>query len=138
MPKTATSPADFSRTSSSPRSIHPKPPTSFALSPRRASNRRNKSTQSSRRAPNHPEGRRDHLQTAETAGSELSLKTIAALRANAELNFSHLEALVGVKSVSELIEVQTVFFRKSVEAGVAQAEGPPGRRQQGRRGSTSR
>ena len=62
------------------------------------------------------------VETAKAAGSELSLKTIAALRANAELSFSHLEALVGVKSVSELIEVQTAFVRKSVEAGVAQVK----------------
>ena len=62
------------------------------------------------------------VETAKAAGSDLSLKTIAALRANAELSFSHLEALVGVKSVSELIEVQTAFVRKSVEAGVAQVK----------------
>eukprot|EP00300_Choanocystis_sp_HF-7_P028354 c33911_g1_i1.p3 GENE.c33911_g1_i1~~c33911_g1_i1.p3 ORF type:complete len:155 (+),score=43.43 c33911_g1_i1:73-537(+) len=62
------------------------------------------------------------FETAKTAGSDLSLKTIAALRANAELGFSHLEALVGVKSVSELIELQTAFVRKSVETGVAQVK----------------
>lgn len=62
------------------------------------------------------------FETAKTAGGELSLKTIAALRANAELGFSHLEALVGVKSVSELIELQTAFVRKSVETGVAQVK----------------
>ncbi|RUV73004.1 phasin, partial [Mesorhizobium sp. M5C.F.Ca.IN.020.14.1.1] len=46
------------------------------------------------------------FETAKTAGNELSLKTIAALRANVEASFSHLEALVAVKSPSEFIELQ--------------------------------
>jgi phasin len=50
------------------------------------------------------------------------LKTIAALRANAEANFSHLEALIGVKSLSELVELQTAFVRKRVEMSVEQAK----------------
>jgi phasin len=62
------------------------------------------------------------FESAKAAGGDLSLKTIAALRANAELGFSHLEALVGAKSLSELIELQTAFVRKSVETGVAQAK----------------
>jgi phasin len=62
------------------------------------------------------------VETAKAAGSDLSLKTIAALRSNAELGFSHLEALVGVKSISELIELQTAFVRKGVETAVAQAK----------------
>ncbi|WP_040587513.1 phasin [Allomesorhizobium alhagi] len=62
------------------------------------------------------------VETAMTAGNELSLKTIAALRANAEADFSHLEALVGAKSLSEVIELQTVFLRKRVEMTVEQAK----------------
>ena len=62
------------------------------------------------------------FETAKSVGSELSLKTIAALRANAEANFSHLEALLGVKSLSELIELQTAFMRKRVEMSVEQAK----------------
>jgi phasin len=62
------------------------------------------------------------FETAKTAGSELSLKTIAALRANAEANFSHLEALVGAKSLSEVVELQTAFLRKRVEMTVEQAK----------------
>src|SRR5262245_57355381 len=62
------------------------------------------------------------FETAKSAGSELSLKTIAALRANAEANFSHLEALLGVKSLSELVELQTAFVRKRVEMSVEQAK----------------
>jgi phasin len=62
------------------------------------------------------------FETARAANSELSLKTIAAMRANSEAGFSHLEALVGVKSLSELIELQTAFMRKSMETAVDQAK----------------
>ncbi|MCO5160361.1 MAG: phasin [Mesorhizobium sp.] len=61
-------------------------------------------------------------ETARATGAELSLKTISAMRANADAAFSHLEALVGVKSVSEFIELQTAWMRKSVEMGVEQAK----------------
>ncbi len=58
--------------------------------------------------------------TAKTASTDLSLKTIAALRANAEANFSHLEALVGATSLSQVIELQTSFLRRRLEMGVEQ------------------
>jgi phasin len=61
-------------------------------------------------------------ETVKSVGSDLSLKTIAALRANSEASFSHLEALVGAKSLSEVIELQTAFVRKSVETAVEQAK----------------
>lgn len=62
------------------------------------------------------------FETAKTVSSDLSLKTISAVRDNVEASFAHLEALVGVKSVSELFEVQTSFLRKRVEVGVEQAK----------------
>jgi phasin len=62
------------------------------------------------------------FETAKSVGNELSLTTIAALRANAEADFSHLEALAGAKSVSEVFELQTTFLRKRVEMGVEQAK----------------
>jgi phasin len=62
------------------------------------------------------------FETVKSVGSDLSLKTIAALRANSEAGFSHLEALVAAKSLSEVIELQTSFLRKSVEAAVEQAK----------------
>ena len=61
-------------------------------------------------------------ETARATGADLSLKTISAMRANADAAFSHLEALVGVKSVSEFIELQTAWMRKSVESAVEQAK----------------
>lgn len=61
-------------------------------------------------------------ESAKSAGSELSLKTIAAMRVNAEAGFSHLEALVGAKSLSEVFELQTAFIRKGFEQTVEQAK----------------
>lgn len=62
------------------------------------------------------------FETAKSAGSDLSLKSIAALRAGAEANFAHMEALVGVKSLSEVLELQTAYMRKSYEMMVEQAK----------------
>ncbi len=62
------------------------------------------------------------FETVKTASADLSLKSIAAMRANAEVNFSHLEALIGAKSLSEIIELQTAFLRKRVEMTVEQVK----------------
>jgi phasin len=62
------------------------------------------------------------FETARSVSSDLSLKTISALRANAEADFSYLEALVGAKSVSEFVELQAGFLRKRVEMGVEQVK----------------
>ncbi|QKC86792.1 phasin [Mesorhizobium sp. NZP2077] len=61
-------------------------------------------------------------ETAKSAGNELSLKMIAALRANAEADFSHLEALARVKSLSEVFELHRIFLRKRLEMGVEQVK----------------
>jgi phasin len=62
------------------------------------------------------------FETAKTVSSDLSLKTISAFRANAEAGFAHLEALVGAKTLSEVVELQTAFLRTRVETGVEQAK----------------
>ncbi|HEY5820015.1 MAG TPA: phasin [Mesorhizobium sp.] len=62
------------------------------------------------------------LETVKSASADLSLKSIAALRANAEVNFSHLEALVSAKTLSEVVELQTAFLRKRVEMTVEQVK----------------
>jgi len=62
------------------------------------------------------------FETAKALGSDLSLKTIAVLRANTEATFSHFEALIAVKSPSEFVELQTAFVRKQVETAVEQAK----------------
>lgn len=61
-------------------------------------------------------------ETAKTVSNDLSLQTIAALRTNADAGFTHLEALVGARSLSEVVELQTAFVRKQVEASVKQAK----------------
>lgn len=62
------------------------------------------------------------LETVKSASTDLSLKTIAAMRSTAEVNFSHLESLVGAKTLSEVIELQTAFLRKRVEMAVEQVK----------------
>lgn len=62
------------------------------------------------------------FETVRAANADVSLKAIGAMRTNAENTFAHLEALVGAKSVSEFVELQTAFVRKSVELGVSQAK----------------
>ena len=62
------------------------------------------------------------MQSAQAGTVEIGLKAIDALRTNAEASLSHMEALLGVKSVSELVELQTAFFRKQAETTVAQAK----------------
>lgn len=61
-------------------------------------------------------------ETVKTVGGDLSLKSIAALRANVTAGFDHLEALVGAKSFSDVIELQAAFLRKRVELAVEQAK----------------
>lgn len=62
------------------------------------------------------------METAQAGTVELGLKAIDALRVNADMSLSHMEALLGVKSVSELVELQTAFIRKQAEMTVEQAK----------------
>ena len=62
------------------------------------------------------------LESAQAGSVELCLKAIDALRTNAENSLSHMEALLGVKSVAELFELQTAFLRKQAEVAVEQAK----------------
>ena len=61
------------------------------------------------------------VESAQAGSVELGLKAIEALRTNAENSLSHMEALLGVKSVAELFELQTAFLRKQAEVAVEQA-----------------
>lgn len=56
------------------------------------------------------------IENGRSAGSQWQLKALAAARANAEAGFNHLEALAGVTSYSQFIELQTSFFRRQAEA----------------------
>ncbi|RAZ93065.1 phasin [Mesorhizobium hawassense] len=62
------------------------------------------------------------FENAKAVGVELSLKTIAGLRANAEADLSHLHALVDAKLPSQVIALQSGFWRKRVEMYVQQAK----------------
>ena len=62
------------------------------------------------------------FETAKSASNTLSMKAIAAMRANAEAGFNHMEALIGAKSFSDFLELQTAFLRKNVEMAVEQAK----------------
>jgi phasin len=62
------------------------------------------------------------FETVKSVGNDITLKTIGALRANSEASFAHFEALVGAKSLAELIELQTAFMRQSLEKAVEQAK----------------
>lgn len=62
------------------------------------------------------------LSSAQTGAVEFGMKAIDILRANTESSYAHMEALLGVKSVAELFELQTAFVRKQAEAVVEQAK----------------
>lgn len=62
------------------------------------------------------------LETAKAGSVELGNHVINTLRANTETTFAHFEAVMGVKSVAELFELQSAFVRKSYETAVEQTK----------------
>ncbi len=62
----------------------------------------------------------DSFENAKSVSNEWSLKTIAALRANSEAGFDHLEALSSVTTLSNFVELQTAFARKQAEVAADQ------------------
>ena len=62
------------------------------------------------------------LQTAQVASVDLGLTAIDALRTHADNSLSHMEALLGVKSLAELFELQTSFLRSQAEVVIGQAK----------------
>lgn len=65
----------------------------------------------------------DTLQSAQSGSFELGMQAANALRSNAGLSISHMEALMGVRSMSELFELQSTFMRKQAELTVEQVRG---------------
>ncbi|KAA0972658.1 phasin [Aureimonas fodinaquatilis] len=55
------------------------------------------------------------LENVHSGSLSLSKQAIEALRTNADLGFAHLEKLGRVKSVAELVELQTSYFRQQTE-----------------------
>jgi phasin len=62
------------------------------------------------------------LASAQAGTVEFGMKAIGILRTSTENSFTHLEALLGVKSISEFFELQTGFIRKQTEFAVEQAK----------------
>jgi len=60
--------------------------------------------------------------TAAKGVVEFNTKALDVLRANAEANFDFFKAVIGVKSLSELVTLQTEHVRKQGEAVSAQAK----------------
>lgn len=62
------------------------------------------------------------MEHAHNGSLSLSKRAIEGLRAQAELNFAHLEKLASARSLSEIIEMQTSFVRRQVELATDQAK----------------
>ena len=62
------------------------------------------------------------MENAHQGSLQLSKKAIEAMRANADLGFQHLDALMGAKSFSEVIEMQTSYVRQQAELATSQAK----------------
>ncbi|AVA24353.1 phasin [Rhizobium sp. NXC24] len=62
------------------------------------------------------------FETTKQVGYELSRKAIAALQANTEAGFSHLQALLSAASPSQVFELQSSFLHKRVDASIENAK----------------
>jgi phasin len=60
--------------------------------------------------------------TAAKGVVEFNAKALEALRLNAEANFDFLKSIIGVKSISEFVTLQSDHTRKQAEAIAAQAK----------------
>jgi phasin len=60
------------------------------------------------------------IDSAQAGSMEMGLKAMDAIRANAEMSLAHMESLMGVKTVSEFLELQTTFVRRQAELTVEQ------------------
>ena len=62
------------------------------------------------------------MENAHQGSLSLSKTAIDAMRSNAEAGFGHLERLMGAKSFSEVIEMQTAYVRKQIELATDQTK----------------
>ena len=62
------------------------------------------------------------MESAQAGTVELGLKAIDTVRTNADNSLSHAEALLSVKTVSELFELQTAFVRAQAENAIEQVK----------------
>jgi len=64
----------------------------------------------------------DTYETTRKGVVALNMKTLDTVKANSDATFEFARELVGVKSLSEAIELQTAFTRKAFEAFTVQAK----------------
>ena len=62
------------------------------------------------------------INTAQEHSAKISLAAIDTMRASSESTFKHLEKMVSIKSVAELVELQTAFVREQAEKAVDTAK----------------
>ena len=60
----------------------------------------------------------DTFRSARSGSFELGMKAADAMRGSVDLSIAHMQALMGVRSVSDLIELQSSFVRKQAELTV--------------------
>ncbi len=61
------------------------------------------------------------IHSAQAGSLEIGLKAIDALRTNTEMSWSHMQSLMGARSLSQLLELQTTFVRRQAELTIEQA-----------------
>jgi phasin len=64
----------------------------------------------------------DTYATASKGAAEFNLKTLDALRANINASFDYMQQLMGVKTVSEAVELSASHVRKQFDAFTAQGK----------------
>jgi phasin len=62
------------------------------------------------------------LAAAKTGIAEINTKALNAMRVNVEANFDLVNALIGAKSISDYVSLQSDFARKQIEALTGQAK----------------
>lgn len=55
------------------------------------------------------------LETAKTDGAELGMKAINVVQSNLKSSISHFEKLMSVKSIADVIELQSAYVREQTE-----------------------
>ncbi|WP_245410514.1 phasin [Notoacmeibacter marinus] len=64
----------------------------------------------------------ESVETVRSAVQTVSKKSIENARQQSQAAFDHVERLMGVKSISEFLEIQTAFLRQQAEMNIAQAK----------------
>ncbi len=60
------------------------------------------------------------LETAKVEGADLGMKALDVVQANMKTSLSHVEKLMAVKSMADVIELQSTYLREQTEAVTAQ------------------